>query len=96
MAEKKQKSRNVTIKLKYSIAWGEQEINEIVLRPPTGSDIEHLGDKPTMKDLLMIASKCSLQPPAVFKKMDAIDTIKVSEAVADFLDDTPKTGKAVW
>ena len=96
MAEKKIKSRNVTVKLQYPIPWGEDEVSELTFRPPTAADIEHLSASPTLKELLQIASKCSGQVPALIKKLDATDAIRITEVIADFLDSTPKTGKGNW
>ena len=92
----KQKTRNVTLKLKFPVVAGEEEIKELTLKPPTAGDIEHLSANPTMKELLLIASKCSLTPPSIIKKIDSHDAIKLTEVVADFLDGGQKTGKAAW
>lgn len=92
----KQKTRNVTIKLKFPVVVGEEEIKELTLKPPTAGDIEHLSANPTMKELLQIASKCSLTPAPIIKKIDASDAIRLTEVVADFLDGGQKTGKANW
>ncbi|GAG37741.1 unnamed protein product, partial [marine sediment metagenome] len=93
---KVKKAKTVVISLDYPIEFGEESIKEIELRRPKASDIEHLTASPTMKQLFMIAQKCSTHPPSVFRNLDAVDALKMSEVVGDFLDSGQKTIEPSW
>jgi len=95
-SEKKENNREVIVKLEYHVEWGSEMIEEITLRRPLAGDIEHLSDKPTMKELLIVASKCSQHPPALIKRIDAKDALKLVEVIGDFLGSGLETGDKDW
>jgi len=94
--KKEKKELSTTIQLKYPIEWGEEGfVKEIVLKRPKGKHIKNINKDIGMEQLLGIASKISCRPPSFFDELDAIDCLKVTEAIGDFLDIGPETGKIV-
>lgn len=85
-----QKSHNVTVKLKYPFEWsgenGKEVIDSVTLFRPRGKHIKNIGKDVNMSELLKIASKISGFTPAFFDEMDAVDCIKITEVIGDFLD----------
>lgn len=91
--KKKKKSKTIRVDLDYPIDWGKDEtIDHLILRRPTGADIEGLSGEPTMKELMRVASKCALVAPSVMRSLDAFDVVKVCEVVGDFLGSGQATG----
>ena len=89
------KPQPVVVKFKYPAKWGEQDVLQIELKRPKGKHIKHIGASPTQTDLMKVAVKiCDIDvSPAFFDELDVVDYLAVGEAVADFLDDGPETGK---
>ena len=92
---KQKKTKVVELKLEYPVVWGEETIEVLTFKRPTGADIEHLDAKPNVKQLLQIGAKIACVPPGVIKKMDASDCFKVVEVVGDFLGGSQETGDSV-
>ncbi len=79
-------------KLNKPFFFGEEEITQLELREPTGADIESMSPKPTLKDFMQMGAKMAEQPYSLIKKMHARDCMRLTETVADFLDDGQETG----
>ncbi len=93
MSKSEKKSQIVRVELAYPIDWdNDEEITFIELKRPKGKHIKGLGKDPGIKDILDIASKVSGYSPRFFDELDAVDCLKVSEVIGDFLEDGQKTG----
>lgn len=79
------KKKSITIKLEDPIQWGEETIEEVILKPIRGKHIKNLPAQPALKDLLVIASKISGVSSAVFDEMASSDIMKIAEAVGELL-----------
>lgn len=73
------------IKLKKPIKWGEDTITEVELQPLTGRHIRGVSAKPSLDELMKVASKASGLPDKVFDLMSAKDVVAVAEAVGEAL-----------
>jgi hypothetical protein len=95
MSNKKiKKPASITVKLDYPIEWGgEGLVESIELSRPKGKHIKGINRDVGMKQLLEIASKISGKTPGFFDELDAIDCLKVTEVIGDFLDTGRETGK---
>ena len=91
--QKPNKSKSITLKLKYPIEFGEETIAELEIRRPKAKDIELLSASPNMKELLHIGARISNQPKPIIDKLDAVDALALVEVVGDFLDSGRKTGE---
>lgn len=91
--------REVVVKLSYPFEWadedGKREVSEVKLSRPKGKHLKKLSKDMSMDDLFYIASKVSGYTPAFFDEMDAVDCLKITEAIGDFLDVGGETGKTV-
>ena len=91
------KSHSVIIKLDYPLEWatedGKQEVTEVEFRRPKGKDIKGIGKDVSLDDILKIAAKVSKFSPRFFDELDAVDCMKVSEVIGDFLDNGQPTGR---
>ena len=84
--DKKNYSRSSrTVKLDYPIEWGNETIEEVVIKRPKGKHLKNLGDEMKLVDFLKIASKCSGISMGVFDEMESPDVMKVAEAVGELL-----------
>jgi hypothetical protein len=90
---KKSSDRSVVVKLDYPLSWGEESISEITFHPPKAADIEHLGKDVTMKDIFLVASKCSKLELPKIRELDASDATKVADVISDFLGAGRETGE---
>jgi hypothetical protein len=94
-AKTKKVSRGpVEFKLDYPIEFGEEFIESLELRRPTAGDIESISGSPTLKDLMMIASRCAGQPYPVIKRMDATDAMRLTGVIGDFLGNGQETDES--
>ena len=92
--EKKQRPTSVKIELEYPIEWGEEGlVKSIELKRPKGKHIKKINKDIGMEQMFDIASKISGYTPAFFDELDAVDCLKVTEAIGDFLDSGRETGK---
>lgn len=90
------KPKSVTVKLLYPIKWGDEEkVTEVTLKRPKGKHIKRIGRDVNIDELLKIASKISEYTPAFFDELDAVDCLKITEVIGDFLDTGPAIGKTV-
>lgn len=91
------KNHTITVSLTYPIEWatdqGKSEVKEVEFRRPKGKDIKGLGKDVTFEDLMRIASKISEFSPRFFDELDAVDCMKISEVIGDFLDSGQETGR---
>jgi len=90
----------VTVKLTHPVKFGEQEtVTEITINQLLGEHMMVLnaGSEPTIGQLLEMACKANADgyPMVVFKKLRAVDVLKVVKAVGDFLGDGQTTGDSV-
>lgn len=92
-AEQAKKIRKITITLTEHIKWGEQTITELVLRRPKGKDLNGLSANPTMKELLTIGGRCAGVTQRIIDELDGADAMEVVDAVSDFLEAGPQTGR---
>lgn len=83
-----------TITLKHPFEFGERTVTEITLDRLKGKHIRKMGGRPTVDDLLGLASKSAKEPPALFDEMDAEDVMTVTEVVGDFLGASQPTGES--
>lgn len=91
---KKPKPITVKIDLDYPVEWGEEGlVRSIELKRPKGKHIKNINRDVGIAQLLEIASKISGYTPAFFDELDAVDCLKVTEAIGDFLERGLKTGK---
>lgn len=85
---------SVTLKLQFPFKWdGDDDVTELELKRPKGKHLRGLGKDVSMHDLFQIAAKVSGYTPKFFDEMDAVDCIKVTEVIGDFLDSGAKIGK---
>lgn len=91
------KNHSIVVKLEYPIEWatenGKEEITEVSLRRPRGKDIKGIGKDVSLDDILKVAAKVSSFTPRFFDELDAVDCMRISEVIGDFLDSGPQTGK---
>lgn len=83
-----------TITLKHPIQFGERTVTELSFDRLKGKHLRKLSAKPTMDDLLGLASKSAKEPPALFDEMDAEDVMSVAEVIGDFLGGSLPTGES--
>lgn len=93
--KEKPKPTSVIVKLEYPIEWGKDQglVEEIELQRPKGKHIKGINKDVGMKQLLDIASKISGYTPAFYDELDAVDCLKVTEVIGDFLDTGREIGK---
>lgn len=72
---------------------GKKEVTEVELRRPKGKDIKGIGKDVSLDDILKIAAKISAYSPRFYDELDAVDVMKISEVVGDFLDSGPQIGR---
>lgn len=81
------------IPLKHPFSFGEgRTVSELTFERLKGKHLRKLGQRPTMNDLLELASKAASEPPALFDEMDAEDVMTVAEVIGDFLGGSLPTG----
>ncbi len=84
-----------TYKLNTPVTWGEKEVTEVVVRPPTGKQIREIGQFPFSYDqsgrayiltevCCKYISKCSALPPSVVEQLGAYDLSVLSQAYCSF------------
>lgn len=84
----------VKITLRKPIVFGSETIKELVLREPTAKDIRQMKVPPSTDDMLKLAGNlCGLTPPQI-DMLKMKDTMEVLNAVGNFMDDSPETGKS--
>lgn len=81
-----------TITLKHPFQFGDREVTELTLQRLKGKHLRKLPGKPTMDDLLGLASKSSSEAPALIDELDAEDVMAVTEVIGDFLGGSLPTG----
>ena len=91
--EKKSRPASVIVELEFPIEWGQELIKTVELKRPKGKHIKNINKDIAMKELLEIASKISGQTPAFFDEMDAVDCLKITEEIGNFLDTGRETGE---
>lgn len=87
------KKLSKTIEFEYPIKWGDKLIESIELRRPKGKHIKKLGGSSSIETLIGVAVKVSEYTPKFFEELDACDTLKVTEAIGDFLEGGEETGR---
>lgn len=83
-----------TITLKHPIEFGDRTVTELTFERLKGKHLRKLSAKPTMNDLLELASKSAKEPPALFDEMDGVDVMAVAEVIGDFLGGSLPTGES--
>lgn len=91
--EKPIKKSITVIEFDYPIKWGDKLVESIELRRPKGRHIKKLGGSSSIETLIGVAVKVSEYTPKFFEELDACDTLKVTEAIGDFLDGGEETGR---
>lgn len=96
------RDQTVVVKFSYPFEWataeGKAEVSQVTLKRPKGKHIKKLNKDINMETLLNLAAKIAVEDhvtPAFFDEMDAVDCLKVSEVVGDFLDSGLGTGGTV-
>lgn len=78
--------------LLHPFEFGDRSVTELKFERLKGKHLRRLGAKPSMDDLLNLASKSAGEPPALFDEMDAEDVMAVAEVIGDFLGSSLATG----
>jgi hypothetical protein len=87
------------VPLKHPFEFGKDEngntrqVESVTLNRLKGKHLRKLGGRPTMHDLLELASKSAGEPPALLDEMDAEDVMAVTEVIGDFLGGSLTTGE---
>jgi CMP-2-keto-3-deoxyoctulosonic acid synthetase len=83
---------SVKVSLKHPFDFGERKVTDIELNRLKGKHLRKLSGKPTMNDLMQLASVSAAEPDALFDLMDAEDIMSVAEVIGDFLGGSLQTG----
>lgn len=75
---------SVVHKLKYPFQFGDREITELTFERLKGKHLKGISEKPSMVDLMNLASKSAKEAPAIFDEMDAEDVTDVAEIIGGF------------
>lgn len=77
------KKKELEIILSEPLEFNNETITKLVIKAPKGKHMMLLPKDPAIKDLLLLASKCSAIPLAVINELSGEDTLKVVEAVGE-------------
>lgn len=80
--------------LKYPFQFGDREVTTLNFQRLKAKHLRKLGARPTMNDLLELASKSCGEAPPLLDELDAEDTMAVVEIIGDFLGGTLQTGES--
>lgn len=80
--------------LKHPFEFGDRNISELTFNRLKGKHLRRLGAKPSMDDLMNLASKSCGEAPAVLDEMDAEDVMMTAEVIGDFLGVSLQTGES--
>lgn len=83
----------VTVKLRTPIALGEERIESLTFRPPTGKDLRRLPEGGDMDVTLALAARLSGQTDIVIDRLQGEDLWEVLQVVGGFTPGGRATGK---
>lgn len=83
-------------KLSFPVTWDGENVQELEFQRPKGKHLKRMPAEPTMKDLLVLASKVCKQayPPSFFDELDGVDVVAIAEVMGDFLTTGQATGQS--
>lgn len=77
------KKKEVEVVLSEPLEFNNETITKLTIKAPKGKHMMLLPKDPAMKDMLLLASKCSAIPMAIINELSGEDTLKVVEAVGE-------------
>jgi hypothetical protein len=82
----------VIVTLRTPIAFGQETITELKIRPMSGKDMRGLPDGNRHDTMLALAARLSGRSPAVIDQLTGMDLMDVIRACGAFFEASPENG----